>query len=341
MMTFQRPELLALAPLAALLFALAVGAHWRRLRRLEAAYGGAPLRRLFPVRLDRFPTGRLLTLVAAGLAIGLAAAGPLWLRPEPPEPPPPLDVTIAVDISLSMAADDGSPTRIERARRAIDRLTEVLPTSRLSLVVFAAFPYALTEPTDDPSVVRYLAESLRPEAVPELGRGNSLSSAIDYSRRALESRPKPNARTAIVVLTDGDVYEEVEVVARAAAASARVGTRVWVGGIGSVEGAPISVEGETVRDAGGRAILVRQDVDLLSAVATEGEGRYEDITDDDGLASFIAGIEDLSGHPTEPPPEPFDATALLALLVIPLLLLESGADAGHLRRTDTEGNADS
>ena len=74
-MIFERPELLALGPLVAILFAFTIGAHWRRLQRLATAYELNALRRLLPTNPRRFPTQRFLCLVGAGALLGLAAAG--------------------------------------------------------------------------------------------------------------------------------------------------------------------------------------------------------------------------------------------------------------------------
>jgi hypothetical protein len=323
---FERPELLALAPLAAILFALTVGAHWRRLRRLATAYELTALHRLLPTSSGRFPTQRFLCLVGAGTLLGLAAAGPVLWDPEPSEPAPPLDVTIAVDLSLSMNAtgETGSPS--ERAREAINRLTEELPSVRFSLVVFAGWPYVLVPPTDDPDVIRYFVDSLQPEVVQEGDRGNSLGSTLELAGSALETRPSEGGRQAILVISDGDVFEDRDVLVRAAADAAARGFEVWMAGLGSEEGSPISIAGEPVLDAVGRAVRTSQNVGLLSAMAEAGQGRYADITEDEGLDSLVDDLRDLSGDSREGPAEPFDTTALFALLAIPLLLWEGVVD---------------
>ena len=326
-MIFERPELLALAPLAAILFAFTVGAHWRRLRRLATAYELTALRRLLPTTPGRFPTQRFLCLVGGGALLGLAAAGPVLWDPEPPEPVPPLDVAIAVDLSLSMNAAGETGSRIERAREAIDHLTEELPSVRFSLVVFAGWPYVLVPPTDDPDVIRYFVDSLQPEVVEELDRGNSLGSALELAGSTLESRPSEDGRQAILVISDGDVYEDEDVLVRAAADAAARGFEVWIAGLGSEAGSPISIAGEPVLDAVGRAVRTSQNADLLSAMAEAGQGRYEDITEDGGLDSLVDDLRDLSGDSREGPAEPFDTTALFALLAIPLLLWEGVVDA--------------
>ncbi len=332
-MIFERPELLALAPLAAILFAFTVGAYWRRLRRLATAYELTALRRLLPTSPGRFPTRRFLCLVGAGALLGLAAAGPVLWDPEPPEAVPPLDVAIAVDLSLSMnaAAETGNAgqtrSRIERAREAIDRLAEELPSVRFTLVVFAGWPYMLVPPTDDPDVIRYFVDSLQPEVVQEGDRGNSLGSTLELAGRALETRPSEDGRQAILVISDGDVYEDEDVLVRAAADAAARGVEVWIAGLGSEAGSPISIAGEPVLDPVGRPVSTSQNADLLSAMAEAGQGRYQDITEDEGLDSLVDDLRDLSGDSREGPAEPFDTTALFALLAIPLLLWEGVVDA--------------
>jgi Ca-activated chloride channel family protein len=232
-MMFERPELLALGPLVAILFAFTVGAHWRRLRRLAAAYELTALRRLLPTSPGRFPTQRFLCLVGAGTLLGLVAAGPVLWDPEVPEPGPPLDIAIAVDLSLSMSAAGEAGSRIERAQQAVERLTDELPSVRFSLVVFAGWPYTLVPPTDDPDIVRYFARSLLPEVVQERDRGNSLASALEHAGNTLGTRPTEGARQAILVLSDGDVFEDEAVLVRAAENAAARGLEVWVAGLGS------------------------------------------------------------------------------------------------------------
>ena len=332
-MIFERPELLALAPLAAILFAFTVGAHWRRLRRLATAYELTALRRLLPTSPGRFPTQRFLCLVGAGALLGLAAAGPVLWDSEPPEPVPPLDVAIAVDLSLSMNAAGGTGnagdprSRIERAREAIERLTEELPSVRFSLVVFAGWPYMLVPPTDDPDVIRYFVDSLQPEVVQEPDRGSSLGSTLVRASRALETRPSEGGHQAILVISDGDVFEDEDVLVRAAANAAARGFEVWTAGLGFEEGSPISIAGEPALDPVGRAVRTSQNAHLLRAMAESGLGRYEDITEDEGLEALVADLRDLSGDSREGPAEPFDTTALFALLAIPLLLWEGLVDA--------------
>ncbi|MED5564026.1 MAG: hypothetical protein VYB16_05955, partial [Gemmatimonadota bacterium] len=129
-------------------------------------------------------------------------------------------------------------------------------------------------------------------------------------------------RQAIFAISDGDVFEDEDVLVRAAADAAAGSFGVWMAGLGSEEGSPISIAGEPALDAVGRAVRTSQNADLLRAMAEAGQGRYEDITEDEGLDALVEGLRDLSGDSREGPAEPFDTTALFALLAIPLLLWE-------------------
>ncbi len=326
-MTFERPDLLPLAPLAALLFALALGSHWRRLRRLVGSLDLPVLRRLLPEETGRFPTARLVGLVVSGLAIGLAAAEPQWGRSAAGDAPLPLDLAIVVDLSLSMGATDVAPSRVVRAREVIARLTEEMPSARLSLVSFAGWPYPLLPPTDDLNVVRYFAQSLAVELVQPRDRGSSLAEALTLARSTLEARPRPDARQAVLVLSDGDARDGDQALAEATALS-EDGFEVWVAAIGSEAGSSLFLEGAPLLDQGA-PVVARLNESLLRELADVGRGRFENVSDEAGLDRLATELAALSGDDSDAGRPPVDAAFLLVLLAVPLLLWEGAADAGR------------
>jgi Ca-activated chloride channel family protein len=327
-MSFERPELLVLAPLCAIVLAIALGAHWRRLRHLEQGLSSPALRRLLPAGLGRFPSARLLCLVGGGVALGLAAAGPVWTFPEGDEQPP-LDVAIAVDLSLSMSATDAAPSRIARAREIIAQLSEDLPSVRFSLVVFAGWPYTLLPPTDDPALVRYFAQSLDVGLVPPFNNGTALAEALETSRYALEARPSDEARQVVLLISDGG--GEVNAAALENAAWLQEdGFEVWVAGLGSDAGTPLFVEGAPLLSEGA-PVVASLNEPLLRDIAAAGGGRYVDVTREDGFETLLADLRDASGDTEGPPLPPLDAAFLLVLLAVPLFLWEAAADLGRSR----------
>ncbi|MBM4183952.1 MAG: VWA domain-containing protein [Gemmatimonadetes bacterium] len=324
-MTLRYPELAALAPFMALVLALALGTQWRRRKRLAQAYDTLATGRLLPSTPNRYPRARLACLVTAGLAVGLASAGPAWVDSDD-SPPPPLDLALVVDLSLSMGATDALPSRIARARDVVVRLTEELPSARFSLVTFAGWPYALLPATDDANLVRYFTDSLRVELVRELDRGSALGEALYLASATAEARARPDARRVVLVLSDGDVQDETSVADVASELSA-AGVEIWAAGIGSERGATVFAGTEPVMD-GDTPVVAAMNADLLRALADAGGGTYEDGTDEGGLEALVAEMQAISGDARGSGP-PVDATFLLVLLAVPLLLWDGAADAGR------------
>lgn len=332
-MTFLRPELLLVGPAGALLLSLALTLQWRRLTRLDRAYGHDAAQRLVPRSLQGFPTTRMICLVLASLALGTAAAGPRPTAPEPPEPAPPLDIALAIDVSASMSATDIQPSRIERAREVVDRIAEALPSARIVLVLFADWPYTLVPPTDDPAVVRYFAHSLSAELVLDRDQGTSFSSAFAQARAALDSRPRPGARRAILVLSDGGAHEDLATILDAATTAAAEGVPLWTAGLGTTSGVPLTTETGPVLDRVGRPVVAALDEALLREIAAAGNGDFHDVSDEQGLGALLTGLGALDDEPGDEGGDPVDASFLLTLLAVPLLLWEGGLDAGRLQRS--------
>jgi len=316
--TFSHPEFLAVAPLAMLVTSLALFAQRRRLRRLADAYGDTAIGRLVPADVLRFPTARLVSLLIAGLAICLAAAGPGVTTNAGVRAAAPLDIAIVVDVSVSMGATDIEPTRIQRARDVIVRLSKEVPRARLSLVLFGDWLYTLVPPTDDPHVVEYFAQSLNATLISNLAssirtasgdHGASLQAAIAHARAALDARPAAGATKLILLISDGAIPGNADEIVSAVPAVAGKGAVVWTAGIGTTHGAGF---GEP----------------LLRAVAKAGEGVYEDVSRDRGARSLVSGLRRLVGVSSPEDVIPERITFWLLLSAIVLLLWEGGLDLG-------------
>ena len=327
-MTFARPEFVMLAPLVAVLLTLTLMGQWKRLQRLKTFYSNPALERLVPVSVSRFPAARLLFLVSAGFAVALAVAEPTFFISDDTDTAAPLDVAVAVDVSLSMNASDTDPTRIGRAQKVIAQLTEELPSARVLLVVFAGWPYTLVPPTDDPAVVRYFAQSLQADLLEARDQGTSLSATLLHAQEALNTRPRPGSRQAILVLSDGDVHEDAGEIMSTVSDISSAGVQVWSAGIGTGRGTELMSGDVPVIDAGGRPVLAVLNEELLRSVAAAGGGRYEDVTEDGGLNTLLSELRTLSGEMDKEDTNSTKTSFWLTLFAIPLLLFEGALDAG-------------
>ena len=184
-----------------------------------------------------------------------------------------VDLMIALDVSNSMLAEDLSPNRLERAKRAIYQLIEKLHNDRLGMIVFAGEAYVQLPITTDYSSAKLFLETIGTDIVPT--QGTAIGSAIDL---AMESFDFENGTSkAIVVITDGENHEDDAVQSSQAAAEMEV--TVHTIGMGSENGAPIPIykNGKQVgfrTDNAQNTVVSKLNEDMLKQIATAGEGTY-------------------------------------------------------------------
>ncbi len=337
-MTFERPELLTLAPLAVLVAALCVHRQWRRGLRLVEAYGTDPARRLAPRDLERFPGTRLIALLGAIVGLAAAAAGPAIPPPEP-ESARPIDLVVAVDLSLSMTAADVGPSRAARAVEVLERLIDALPDERVGVAIFADWPYTLVPLTHDLDVIRFFSRTLGPDLVSDRDQGSGLGAAVAHARSTLVRRRRPEAEPAILVLSDGEVHDDPGAVLDSVAAATGDGVRLWTGGLGTPGGAALLRPGsldDPLLDETGAPVVAAMDEALLRRMVSTGGGGYHDVSDDGGLRALLDELAG-TGRATATAPTGPGPAFWLALLAMPLLLWEGAGDSQRRRVTRARG----
>ncbi len=111
-------------------------------------------------------------------------------------------VILAVDTSLSMAATDVAPTRIEAAKTAAQAFLSRVPERfNVGIVSFHGAASVLVEPTQDRDVAKRAVENLRMGESTAIGEGIFASlSAIETVPPAPDGSPVP---ARIVLLSDG------------------------------------------------------------------------------------------------------------------------------------------
>lgn len=213
----------------------------------------------------------------------LALAGPTWQRQITPAYRAPAAWMVALELSPSMDAADVAPSRIARARYAIDNLLAASHDARVGLVTFAGDAYAVAPLTSDVATVRNLAQPLTPSLMPE--SGDRLAPALEESARLLQASRGTDRQ--VIVLTDGFTDPARALVA--AQQLHRQGIAVNIVGMGTSSGAPRpDGNGGFVRDANGQVVLTRLDTDLLQRVATAGGGRFVPLS---ALPELIAALQ--------------------------------------------------
>jgi Ca-activated chloride channel family protein len=184
-----------------------------------------------------------------------------------------IDLMICLDVSNSMLAEDLSPNRLERSKRAIYQLIEKLHNDRLGIIVFAGQAYVQLPITTDYSSAKLFLETIGTDIVPT--QGTSIGSAINL---AMESFDFENGTSkSIIVITDGENHEDDAM--NAAIEASDKGVIVNTIGMGSEKGGPIPVykNGAQVdfrKDNTGNTVVTKLNEKMLKEFATAGNGSY-------------------------------------------------------------------
>jgi Ca-activated chloride channel family protein len=199
MIRFLQPWwLLALLPV----FAIAAAYVWRQLRRRAYAVRFTNvdlLKTLAPKGLGWRRHVAAGTFLLALLALATAMARPSVDAKEPLER---ATVMLAVDVSLSMEADDVKPNRLAAAQDAAKEFVRQLPNSyNLGLVSFAKSANVLVSPTKDHESVVQAIDGL------QLAEATATGEAVFTCLQAIQTVPADGANGApparIVLLSDG------------------------------------------------------------------------------------------------------------------------------------------
>jgi Ca-activated chloride channel family protein len=279
---------LALVPFLVLFF---VWTRRRRERALADFVAATLLPAVAPDLDRRRRTIRAAMLVGAALMFVLALGGPMWgfrwqeVRREG------IDLVVALDTSRSMLATDVKPSRLARAKLAVQDVLGQLSGDRIALVPFAGSAFVQCPLTLDYGV---FAESLAAVDVGIIPKGGtSLAAAIDTSLDAFEGRQ--GNHQALILITDGEDHEGK--VKDAAKRAADRGVKIYTVGIGTGEGELIRLEsGSYVKDRSGQVVKSRLDEDGLKQIAVDTGGAYLHAAGPSlGLAElyrdYIAGME--------------------------------------------------
>jgi Ca-activated chloride channel family protein len=180
-----------------------------------------------------------------------------------------LSVVVVLDTSLSMAAEDVSPNRMDRAKREILDLADLLVGDRVGLVLFAGGAYPRLPLTLDYDSLRRMVKQTDTTSL--RSQGSDLGAALTAAGKLLGAAKA--ADRAVIVISDGE--DQLGKAEAAAEALVEDGVHIYAMGVGTDDGAPVpQAGGGFKKDASGSVVLSRLDASTLQRVAEIGGGAY-------------------------------------------------------------------
>ena len=193
------------------------------------------------------------------------------------------DIIFAVDTSRSMSTPDVKPSRLARAKLAIDDFVNRLDGDAVGLVAFAGDAFLQCPVTLDYGAFHQTLNALDTHIIPR--GGTNITSAIQEAQAALQRRP--GSDKVLILVTDGEDLQGNAL--DAAKAAHRDGLKIYTVGVGTASGdlipLPADQGGGFLKDAAGHLVKSRLDEPALKAIAAATGGLYEPLgAEGQGLA---------------------------------------------------------
>ena len=181
-----------------------------------------------------------------------------------------VDVMIMLDVSKSMLAQDVKPSRLDKAKQLLYRLTDRLQNDRIGLILFAGRSYMQMPLTTDHSAAKLYISEAGPEAVPT--QGTIFSEGLTMANNSFNRNE--HKYKAVVLISDGEDHDPDAL--RIAKQMADDGVMVNTVGIGSVEGSQI-IDPETKepkKDDKGNIVISKLNEKELADISDATNGIY-------------------------------------------------------------------
>ena len=232
-----------------------------------------------------------------------------------------IETIIAMDISNSMLAEDVVPSRLDRSKMMVENLVDHFTNDKIGLIVFAGDAFVQLPITSDYVSAKMFLSSIDPSMIAT--QGTDIAQAIEMATHSFTQ--EEGIGKAIIVITDGENHEGGAV--EAAEAAKDLGMRVFVLGVGSVNGAPIPITGtgDYMKDRTGNTIMTALNEDMCKQVAQAGGGAYIHVENNSAAQQQLDNeLDKLAKKETSTTvyseyDEQFQAVGILAIL---LLILE-------------------
>lgn len=268
MFRFATPDILYLLLLVPLLIALFEWSLVRRRRRLAAFGRPETIARLTSdASVGKLRMKFILFTLAIAFLI-LAAARPQFGSKLKEVKREGVEIMMAVDVSNSMLASDFEPNRLERTKYALGRILEGLKEDKIGVIIFAGDAYVQLPITSDYTTARNFVSQISPTLVTK--QGTAIGAAISLAAGSFSSQSEHSR--VVVLVTDGENHEDDAMAA--ARRAAEQGIKIYVIGIGTPEGAPISIGDDFIRDEKGEIVVSKLDEKSLQEIAATTGGAY-------------------------------------------------------------------
>ena len=280
---FASPNFLIVLALLPVLYFVVEGLRSAGRERLRNFMAPGNLRRLLVARSALSERGKRWSFWLGLALLALALARPQGNPTIEEVDGMSLDIYVLLDLSRSMDAEDMAPSRLKKAKRTIQHLTDLLSGDRVGVIGFAGTSAQLIPLTSDYGIISTMMQIIDTSAIPS--QGTDFEGALEMARQAMErgaqsvSKGEGGPRTNVfIVLSDGedhaggklDIADKIR----------EDGGVVFTIAFGTEKGVPIPVRNERgellgyKRDRAGNTVTSAVQPKVLQELASRGGGQF-------------------------------------------------------------------
>lgn len=203
------------------------------------------------------------------------------------------DIFIALDLSLSMKAEDVPPSRLKRIQFELKKISQELAGNRIGLIVFSTDAYLQCPLTYDLNAFNLFLNASSPNLLSHSGTDMAKPLKMALHKLKLEEDTKNHAK-AIILISDGEDFgEETENIAQEIK---NANIKVFTLGVGSTKGGTIPIKSGVKRDRKGNKVITTLNRKALKKLAKITNGRYFEISEKKNDTQRLTNaIEQLKG----------------------------------------------
>ncbi len=204
------------------------------------------------------------------------------------------DIYIAIDLSASMNAFDIQPSRLEKVKFELKKITSAFSSDRIGIIIFTSEAFVQCPLTYDQSALNLWIETLHTNLVSNTGTdfAPAMQLALD-KLSGTESTISKQTSKVIILISDGEDFgESTREMAEKIEAS---GIKLYSIGVGTKKGSTIVTRAGVKLDKDGKEVVTRLNSKSLKDIASLTDGKYFEINstknDVNRLISTIKNIE--------------------------------------------------
>lgn len=189
------------------------------------------------------------------------------------------DIYILVDLSQSMNVQDIQPSRIEKIKFELKRVTEAFSTDRIGLIIFSSDAFVQCPLTFDMGALNLFIETLSTNLVPLAG--TDFATALDLTIKRFKSSENTTSKDAkskiVILISDGEDFgDDTD---NSADDLENYGVKLFTLGVGSELGGKVPDENGFKRNENGKYVISKLNSEALKKLADITGGKYYEINE--------------------------------------------------------------